>query len=100
MRARMAFGIVSRWRAFSGEAAEPPEAVSGQGEGEDEVDACFGPLQGPVPAGGWVGAGVRLPWVGREVRGGGPGPAAARRWRESRWDDGADGMSCRIGGAA
>jgi len=70
----MAFGIVSRWRPFSGEAAEPPEAVPGQGEGQDEVDAGFRPLEGPVPAGGLVGDRDPMlhdaplpPWPGRSL---------------------------------
>src|SRR5580693_2552053 len=74
MRTRMAFGIVSRWRPFSGEAAEPPEAVPGQGEGQDEVDAGFRPLEGPVPAGGLVGDRDPMlhdaplpPWPGRSL---------------------------------
>src|ERR1700689_2218900 len=97
----MAFGIVSRWRAFSGEAAEPPEAVAGQGEGQDEVDAGLRPLQGPVPAGGLVGDGDPYAPAGQAGReGGSPGPVLARCGRESRWDNGADGMPCRVGGAA
>src|SRR5580700_4440853 len=100
MRTRMAFGIVSRWRPFSGEAAEPPEAVPGQGEGQDEVDAGFRALQGPVPAGGLVGDGDPYAPAGQAVREGGSGPAAARRWRASRWDEPADGMPCCVGGAA
>src|ERR1700733_5135941 len=96
----MAFGIVSRWRAFSGEAAEPPEAVAGQGEGQDEVDAGLRPLQGPVPAGGLVGDGDPYAPAGQAVREGGSGPAAARCWRASRWANGAGGMPCRGGRAA
>src|ERR1700683_1856954 len=96
----MALGIVSRWRAFSGEPAEPPEAVPGEGEGQDEVDAGFRPLQGPVPAGGLVGDRDTYAPAGQAVREGGSGPAAARCWRASRWDDGADGMPSRVGGAA
>src|SRR5258708_28789572 len=47
---------VSRWRAFSGKAAEPPEAVPGQGQGE--VDRGLGQLEAPEAAGGLVGDGL------------------------------------------
>jgi hypothetical protein len=40
----------------SGQAAEPPEAVPGQGQGE--VDRGLGRLEAPVAAGGLVGDGL------------------------------------------
>ena len=48
----------SSLRDCSGEpAADPPEAVPGQGQGQGEVDPGLGPLEGPVAAGGLVGDG-------------------------------------------
>jgi hypothetical protein len=35
-------------------AAEPPEAVTGQGQGEGGEDRGLGPLEGPVAAGGLI----------------------------------------------
>ena len=52
-------------------AAEPPEAVPGQGDGEGEVDRGLGPLDGPVAAGGLVGDGDPDAVAGQAGRPGG-----------------------------
>ena len=56
------------WCCWSGAAAvEPPEAVAGQGQGESQEHPGFGPLEGPVVAGGLVALGDPDPVAGHAV---------------------------------
>src|ERR1035438_1987417 len=92
-------------RHLSGQAAaaEPPEAVPGQGQGEGEVDRGLGPLDGPVAAGGLVGDGDPDAVAGQAGRPGGTPaecfPLAGSRAGADRLPGGVDGSAGEYPGA-
>src|SRR5882757_2497323 len=74
-------------------AAEPPETIPGQGQGQGEVDRGLGPLEGPVAAGGLVADGLPDVVAGQAVK-----EARVAVSHRSRGAGGRGGAGCLPGG--